>query len=686
MENNENITASYSQSPSPAPVTKWTGVDIAAAVLSVLFGYLICRAFPFSEHPLGAALILLLICAGAVVFVALKGTVRGAFSVIYPVIMVLLAATLFINPLTFVRFFSSVFFFTVLFYYLGRSAGVTIEKIAGKYLFTDVMKTTFVLPFHNYADIFPAIFHRSPNGDGKGAGKAGKVILFILSGLLVALIPTAIAIGMLSYDANFTRLLRMIFNFDISDVFSHAGSFICGIPIAMALFSAAFCTSRRIGSEYLKEAGAENRRRKAGFIPVVLSVTATIPVLLIYVIFFFSQKDYYLAAFSGVLPGNLSFADYAREGFFNLCGVTALNVVIIFVFSTFTRKKDDVSSTLPERICSVVFSLATLLLISTALAKMGLYVNEYGLTEKRVLASWLMILLFAVFTCVIIRQFIPKMSLPPVLAAVVLLFWGILGFCNVDALIADYNADAYLSGKLDTVDVGEIRNMGESGIPALIRLLNEAPADADENMTADVRYLASRGLMRQALADKYWHGEVGVKYVFSYDIASFRAIWALRDGGAELKDAVYSGNSSEPTFDSFGAIPPADPDEIKVNVILDLDEDIGLLLVDYDVNGRTGGGGSSNADRSMLKKDSKDLYWSISKQELGIHTDSSTAVDVVLKFSAVTEYFDPNYENDYPEEYVLPLGDVAFSARFGETYRVMITGNRLTGYDVILLG
>lgn len=685
MENNENFSADYSYSPSPAdsqpsssaPVTKWTGADIAAAVLSVLFGYLICRAFPFSSHPLGAALTLLLICAGAVVFVTLKGTVRGAFSVVYPVIMALLAATLIVNPLTLVRFFSSVFFFIVLFYYLGRSAGITIERRPGKYLLTDVTKTTFVLPFHNYTEIFPAIFHKSPDGKGK----AGKAILLIASGLLVALIPTVIAVGMLSYDENFTELLGKIFNFDIADIFSHAGSFVCGIPIAMALFSAAFCTSRRIGSEYLREEGAEKRRRKAGFIPVVLSITATLPVLLIYIIFFFSQKDYYLAAFSGSLPENLSFADYAREGFFNLCGVTALNAVIIFIFSTFTRKKDDVSSTLPERICSVIFTLATLLLISTALAKMGLYVNEYGLTEKRVLASWLMILLFAVFICVIIRQFLPKMSLPPVLAAVVILFWGVLGFCNVDALIADYNADAYLSGKLKTVDVGEIRNMGESGIPALIRLMNEAPADADENMTAEVRYLASRGLMRQALADSYWHGDTGAKHIFSYDLASFRAIFALRDGGEKLKDAVYNEKNSDQMID----VQPSDADEIKVNVILDLDEDIGLLLVDYDVNGRTGGGGSSNADRSMLKKDSKDLYWSISKQELGIHTDSSTAADVVLKFSAVTEYFDPNYENDYPEEYVLPLGDVAFSARFGETYRVVINGSQLTGYYVILL-
>jgi len=92
----------------------------------------------------------------------------------------------------------------------------------------------------------------------------------------------------------------------------------------------------------------------------------------------------------------------------------------------------------------------------------------------------------------------------------------------------------------------------------------------------------------------------------------------------------------------YGAPPLAEDDEIKVNIKLDLNEDIGLFLINYDVNGADGTGGISNADKSMIKRDSKDLYWSFYKEQLDTSTDT---VDVILEFIAVTEYFEPNYDN-----------------------------------------
>ncbi len=131
----------------------------------------------------------------------------------------------------------------------------------------------------------------------------------------------------------------------------------------------------------------------------------------------------------------------------------------------------------------------------------------------------------------------------------------------------------------------------------------------------------------------------------------------------------------------FNSGPAPEEDEIKVNIRLDLDEDIGLLLIDYDMNGADGAGGISNADKSMLKKDSKDLYWSFDKSQLDTPADT---VNAALNFTAVTEYFAPNYDNIYPEEYTVPMGDITFSADFGEIYRVIITGNKTNGYNVVM--
>lgn len=127
--------------------------------------------------------------------------------------------------------------------------------------------------------------------------------------------------------------------------------------------------------------------------------------------------------------------------------------------------------------------------------------------------------------------------------------------------------------------------------------------------------------------------------------------------------------------------PQAEDNEIKVNIKLDVNEDIGLFLIDYDVNGEDGTGGISNADKTMIKRDSTDLYWSFYKEQLDNPADT---VDVKLLFTIVTEYFDPNYDNIYPEEYMIPIDVISFKADFGETYYVTITGNRVNGYQAVI--
>ena len=124
--------------------------------------------------------------------------------------------------------------------------------------------------------------------------------------------------------------------------------------------------------------------------------------------------------------------------------------------------------------------------------------------------------------------------------------------------------------------------------------------------------------------------------------------------------------------------PQAEDDEIKVNIQFDLDEDIGLFLIDYDVEGNQGKGGISNADKSMLKKDQTDLFWSFDKEHFGV---SANTADVAMHFTVVTQYFDPNYDNIYPDAYTIPAGTVSFTAQFGEIYYVTITGNKDDGYQ-----
>lgn len=123
-------------------------------------------------------------------------------------------------------------------------------------------------------------------------------------------------------------------------------------------------------------------------------------------------------------------------------------------------------------------------------------------------------------------------------------------------------------------------------------------------------------------------------------------------------------------------------DEIALYITLDTKEDIGLIVFDYTANGREYGGGVSNADRSMIKRDDVIINVFDKKQ---LECDGDT-VDLTFKFKVITEYVDPNYENIYPDDITKYLEPVSLQARFGTAYNVIISGDKTSGYKASIEG
>lgn len=124
----------------------------------------------------------------------------------------------------------------------------------------------------------------------------------------------------------------------------------------------------------------------------------------------------------------------------------------------------------------------------------------------------------------------------------------------------------------------------------------------------------------------------------------------------------------------------ASDDEIALQIQLDIKEDIGLLIVDYEANDSSGSGGTSNADKSLLKHDEL-LIYTLDKQNF---KNPSDVENLSIQFSIITEYVDPNYENIYPEEYTKEMDAIALHAKFGESYYITITGDKINGYEAVL--
>ena len=131
----------------------------------------------------------------------------------------------------------------------------------------------------------------------------------------------------------------------------------------------------------------------------------------------------------------------------------------------------------------------------------------------------------------------------------------------------------------------------------------------------------------------------------------------------------------------IGGPDPVPADEIALRIKLDTKEDLGLLLIDYGANGSGGRGGISNANRSLIKRDEQ-LFYTLPRRAFD---DPSDVENLSVRFTVVTKYFEPNFEEIYPEEYTIPMDAISLNADFGRSYSIVIIGDMANGYQAVLV-
>lgn len=289
----------------------------------------------------------------------------------------------------------------------------------------------------------------------KGSGK-------VLLGVVCAIPTMAILVLLLrSSDAAFDGLITKINNY-IGD----SNSIIIKVLVAILFFP--FLLSLGLGL-------AKNKREQKDWkikaeIDSVFAISFLSAISLVYLTYIFSQFAYFFSAFKGLLPNGITHASYARRGFFEMTVIAAFNFVLICLASLLIKRNEN-GKRKPLLNAVIVFIGAfTLLLIATAISKMVLYINAFGMTRLRILTSAFMVFLAVLFITVILRVFIHKIPVIKtgiVTATVVLL---LLGFCDVDKTVARYNLFAYEQGYTKSLDVEAIGDLGYGAVPTLYEI------------------------------------------------------------------------------------------------------------------------------------------------------------------------------------------------------------------------
>ncbi len=513
--------------PKPKKIKRsFTVSDTVFAWLSYIIGYLFCKSVHTASTPLGSTLFIVILFAATGVFLhAIKRKPNVTASAV-AISAVTVSLSFVFSSNTFIHFFAFSYAVISYCYFIYTSAGNKFKASFSNFIIADFLKSAVLLPikYISKIEMLRAVFQ----GQTK---KSMGFLLKLIIGLAAAAIPTAVVLLLLLYDASFESLINRIFDFDIVTVLSHVASLFYAIFIGTYIYSLYISSVDGRDIPCLTEETIRQRESKIRFSPVATSVAASVPLLAVYVIFFISQWKYYISGFTGVLPQDFSYAEYAREGFFQLCAVSAINLVIISLIIAFSKKSRFYSLALKALTC--VFSAFTLILISTAIAKMVMYIQCYGLTQKRIYATWFMAVLALVFIAVALSRFIPKIKIAAVASAILVISFAGLSLCNVDSIIAKYNVDRYLDGSLKTVDVIALSELGDAAVPDMVRLAKyydkEYGTDITEKFSIFEHHPTDYLELRQALVRAQQSERKDS--IFGFSLNSMRAEKALEELG-----------------------------------------------------------------------------------------------------------------------------------------------------------
>lgn len=371
-----------------------------------------------------------------------------------------------------------------------------------------------------------------------GAASSWRRGLAFVRGLAIAL-PVLGLFGLLfmSADAVFARMVADAFRFDLEQVISHV---------------IVFSVLTWIGTGYLRGFLYGTDIAWVGPLPnesVLFGLLARRPALgrteiamvlgslnLLFLLFVAIQFRYLFGGATLVqISPNLTYADYARRGFFELVTAVALVVPLLLAMDWLRSGAAGLFRALAGAQVVLVLAVA-----ASAFERLRLYYSVYGLTEARfyamALLAWIAVMLVWL-ALTVLRDRRDRFAVGALLTACasVALFFVI----NPDAFIARANL-ARLTSTDATVrfDVAYATTLSADAVPVLVQALPTLPAD--------VQCRLARHMLR-----RWSPGQVSS--IRSWNWSAAHARDAVRTHAAQLQAAV--GPSRECATDD-GSTPP----------------------------------------------------------------------------------------------------------------------------------
>ncbi|MGL5434507.1 MAG: DUF4153 domain-containing protein [Lachnospiraceae bacterium] len=398
--------------------------------------------------------------------------------------------------------FSMIYFPLILF-------GVGVNGGTSEFFLLDGFHAFMIIPLKNFRAQWK--FTRKGMQKVKMIGTIVKAFL----GVLISIPLFMMVAGLLSSaDSAFGELLYEL-SWNIEDDVTHfVGTLLLSLPVGCYLFGLIYGAANRRGTSMISKDSVVGTCKAFAIVPAVSIYAAMTGICLLYMMFIFLQGSYYISAIRGILPAGFTYSEYARQGFFELVEISMINITVLVGVEFFCRTKGRLLKAF-----RFLLSLLTIFLIVTAMTKMMLYIQAYGLTQLRVIPSAFMIYLAVVFVLIMVAQFRP---LPVVKLAVCTFALGfsVMTLSNMDGQIAKYNLSRYQAGTLQDLPETTLIRCGASSIPEIYKAWeNEQDPDRKERWEQIVRSISRKYDYRFGQTDgiKTWNLARMNADVYSYD-------------------------------------------------------------------------------------------------------------------------------------------------------------------------
>lgn len=147
----------------------------------------------------------------------------------------------------------------------------------------------------------------------------------------------------------------------------------------------------------------------------------------------------------------VSYAEWARSGFFQMVGVTVVNLTLTLAALTLARREGRAWTVL-RWLCAALAG-ESLVLLASAAWKMTLYVSAYGLSFKRLMTYWGMGMMALFLLAGLWKAVRPDFRFCKWAFPVALAGWVVINCVPADHLVAKNQVDRYLSGESPVVSV-----------------------------------------------------------------------------------------------------------------------------------------------------------------------------------------------------------------------------------------